>query len=164
MERIMIILSITVYFILLMVLVLNIEEKSNTIKYSFMIFIMSLIAAFFLVNELVMDYLISYMIRYFYFPTFSSIILTILATMTIFLFSVFRDNMNSKKRIFNYVFASWIFIGYIELMLTGVDINSYNSLYSGNNLILLRYITRTFLIWISLWLGIKYYEYFIDRR
>lgn len=163
MSKVMIILPVMVYFILLVILILNIEQKSQVIKYSFLTFILTLVLSFFLINELVMDYLLSIIIRYFYFPTFSSILLTLLVTMTIFLYNIFMDNVTDKKRIINYIFSSLIFIGYIELMMPGVDINSYNSLYSLSNLIWLRFISRTFILWMITRLIIKYFQYFGKR-
>ena len=153
-----------IYFVLLVVLILNIEEKSKIIKYSFLLFIFTLFIALFFVNELIMDYLISIVIRYIYYPTFSSIILTIVVTMAILLYNVFDDHINSKKRIVNYVFTSFIFIGYILFAVQNIDINSYNALYSGNSLMCLRYITRTFILWMFVLLMIKYFSYFTKKR
>ena len=153
-----------VYFILLVILILNIEEKSKIIKYSFFLFVITLFTALFFVNELVMDYLISIVIRYFYFPTFSSIILTIIVTMTILVYNVFVDYIDSRKRIVNYVFTSFIFIGYILFAIQNIDVNSYNALYTGNSLICLRYIARTFILWMIVLLTIKYFGYFTKKR
>ena len=153
-----------VYFILLVILILNIEEKSKIIKYSFFLFVITLFTALFFVNELVMDYLISIVIRYFYFPTFSSIILTIIVTMAILVYNVFVDYINSRKRIVNYVFTSFIFIGYILFAIQNIDVNSYNALYTGNSLICLRYIARAFILWMIVLLMIKYFGYFTKKR
>ena len=156
--------AIMIYFILLVILILNMEEKSKVIKFSFLLFVVTLFTALFFVNEIVMDYLISIVIRYIYYPTFSSIILTIIVTMGFLLYNVFNDHMNSKKRIVNYVFTSFIFIGYILFAIQNIDINSYNMLYSGNSLMCLRYITRTFILWMFVILMIKYFSYFTKRR
>ena len=153
-----------IYFVLLIILILNIEEKSKVIKCSFLMFVLVLFAALFFVNELVMDYLLSAIIRYFYYPTFSSIILTIVITMIILLFNVFDDKSNAKKRIVNYVFTSFIFVGYILFAVQNVDINSYNALYVGDSLLCLRYITRTFLLWMIVSLFIKYFSFFSRKR
>ena len=156
--------SIMIYFVLLVILVLNIEEKSKIIKYSFLLFMLALMISLFFVNELIMDYLISIIVRYLYFPTFSSIIATIFITMFIFVFNVFNDSKKDKNRIINYIFASFIFVAYIIFMLLDIDINSYNDLYSGNSLLCLKYISRTFVIWMIINGLIKYYRYFIRKR
>ena len=68
--KVQIALAITVYFVLLIILMLNIEDKSKIIKNSFLVFMIALVTMLFFVNELVMDYIISVILRYFYFPTF----------------------------------------------------------------------------------------------
>ena len=154
-------LSLMVYFVLLIILVLNMEDKSKIIKYSFLVFMIALVTALFFVNELIMDYIISVIIRYFYFPSFTSIIVTLLLTMATFLYNIFDDNKSDKIRIINYIFASYIFVSYIVFMMLNVNINSYNALYDGNSLICLRYISRTFILWIIVNMAIKYYHYFL---
>ncbi len=156
--------SIMVYFTLLIILVLNLEEKSKVIKNSFLLFMVILLVAFLFTNELIMDYLISIIIRFLHFPTFASIILIIFITMIVFIYNIFNDNINDKKRIINYCFASFIIIGYIIFMLLEVNINSYNNLYTGNSLICLRYITRTFTLWMITSIMIKYFSYFFRKR
>ena len=76
--------------------------------------------------------------------------------MILFMYNVFNDNIPVKKRIINYVFACFIFIGYFVFMLLKVDISSYNSLYEGDSLFCLRYITRTFTLWIITYLSVNY--------
>ena len=162
--KIIIALSIVVYFILFIILVLNITDKSKIIKYSFVIFMISLIIYLFFVNELIMDYIISIIIRYLYFPTFSSILATIMISIFIFLYNIFREEKADKERILNYIFASLILIAYVIFTFLNIDINSYNSLYSDNSLLCLRYISRCFTIWMIFLLIIKYFKYFIKRE
>jgi hypothetical protein len=140
------------------------EDKSKVIKNSFFVFMVSLFMALFFVNEMVMDYIISLVIRYLYFPTFASIILTLIISMVIFVINIYRDKINDKKRIINYIFASFIFIAYIILMLQDIDINSSTSLYTGDSLKCLRYISRTFVIWIMTVALIKYFSYFLKKK
>ena len=123
----------------------------------------TLFLALFFVNEIVMDYLISIIIRYFYFPTFASIMLTIIVTMVILLRNVYNDKLNSKTRIINYIFASFIFVGYILFTVQNIDINSYTLLYDGYSLLCLKYISRTFILWQIIRLFILYYSYFVKR-
>ena len=156
--------AILTYFVLFIILVLNMEDKSKIIKNSFLIFMISLITALFFVNELVMDYILSMIIKYFYFPSFIAIVATLILTMIIFVDSIFDDEMERKKRIVNYIFASFIFISYIIFMFLDVDINSYNALYQGDSLTCLRYISRTFMLWILVNIFIKYFHYFLHQE
>ena len=151
--------SIMVYFTLLIILVLNIEDKSKIIKYSFLLLLISLLVAFFIANELVMDYLISIIVRFWYYPTFSTIIAIVFITMILYIYNIFNDNIPEKRRIINYIFGSFIFIGYIMFMLLDVNINSYNSLYESDSLFGIRYITRTFMLWIITDLSMRYFHY-----
>lgn len=159
-----IIVAVMIYFVLLIILVLNIEEKSKIIKNSFLVFMIALVTGFFFVNELVMDYIVSIIIRYFYYPTFASIIITLIFTMVIFINNIFDDEIHDKKRIINYIFASFIFVSYVILMLQDIDINSSISLYQGDNLICLRCISRTFIIWQLVNVLIKYFAYFLKKE
>jgi len=152
--------SIVTYFVLLIILVLNMEDKSKIIKNSFLLLMVSFVVALFFVNELIMDYIISVIIRYFYYPTFTSIIITLILTMIIFINNIFDDDFKDKRRIINYIFASFIFISYIIFMSLDIDINSANSLYQGDSLLCLRYISRTFVLWMIVNVLIKYYYYF----
>lgn len=155
--------AVMTYFVLLVILVLNMEDKSKVIKNSFLFFMVALIAALFFVNELIMDYIISIIIRYFYFPTFTSIIITLLLTMIIFINNIFDDDFKDRRRIINYIFASFIFISYIIFMFLDVDINSATALYQGDSLICLRYISRTFILWMIVDILIKYFYYFLRK-
>ncbi len=156
--------SIMVYFILLIILVLNMEDKSKIIKNSFLAFMVALVVALFFVNELVMDYIISAIIRFIYYPTFTSIIVTLIVTMVVFINNIFDDDKNEKKRIINYIFSSFIFISYIIFMFLEVDINSSTALYNGDSLNCLRYISRTFIIWMITSGLIKYFSVFLKKE
>ena len=156
--------AIMVYFVLLVILVLNLEDKSKIIKGSFLVFIVTLLVAFFLKNELVMDYLISIIIKIWYFPSFSTIILILFITMILFLYNLFNDQIKDKKRIVNYIFASYIIIGYIIFMLLDVNVNEYNSLYEGESLICVRYIARTFILWLLVILSMNYFNYIAKKE
>lgn len=162
--NVLIALSIMVYFVLLIILVLNITDKSKIIKYSFVIFMVSFIVLLFLVNEIIMDYIMSVIIRYWYFPTFSSILATVMISIFIFLFNILREDINDKERIINYIFASLILIAYVIFTIQNIDINSYNALYSDGSLLCLRYISRCFIVWIIIIIIIKYFRFFTKRR
>lgn len=164
MVKIMVATALMVYFTLLIILILNLDDKSKIIKFSFLGFLITLLVAFFFTNELIMDYLISVIMRLWYFPSFSTIILILFITIVLFIINVFNDKLDDKKRIVNYIFASYLFIGYIIFMLLNVDVNSYNALYDGNSLSCLRYITRTFILWMSVIVSIKYLNFIMDKR
>ena len=151
--------SVMVYFILIIILVLNIDDKSKIIKYSFLLLLISLLVAFFVTNELFMDYLISIIVRFWYYPTFSTIIAIVFITMVLYIYNIFNDNIPDKRRIINYIYGSFIFIGYIIFMLLEVNVNSYNSLYDGDSLLCIRYITRTFILWLVTDLSMRYLHF-----
>lgn len=161
--KLKIIIALAVYFVLLVILVLNMEDKSKIIKNSFLLFMVSLVVALFFVNELVMDYILSRIIRFFYYPSFTAIIVTLLLTMIVFIYSIFDDEIKEKTRIINYIFASYIFVSFVIFMLLEIDINSYNALYEGDSLTCLRYISRTFLLWIVVNVLTKYFYYFLKK-
>ena len=161
--KLMITTAVMVYFVLVIILVLNMEDRSKIIKNSFLVFMIALVTALFFVNELIMDYIISIIIRYFYYPTFTSIIITLILTMIIFINNIYDDDFKDKRRIINYIFSSFIFISYIIFMLQDVDVNSANALYEGNSLICLRYISRTFILWMIVNVLIKYFYYFLKK-
>ena len=154
--------SIMVYFILLIILILNMEDKSKIIKNSFLVFIMVLFTALFFVNELVMDYIISQIIRYIYYPTFASIIATLVFMMIILVSNVYDDKKKDKIRIINYTFSCFIIIAFVIFSFLKIDINSYNALYTGDSLICLRYISRTFILWLVITAFIKYFSLFVQ--
>ena len=156
--------AIMVYFILLIILVLNMEDRSKVIKNSFIAFMAALIVALFFVNDLVMDYIIGTIIRYIYFPTFSSIIVTLMITIVIFIKNIFDDNKDDKKRIINYIFSCFIIVAYIIFMFLEIDINSSTAMYQGDSLNLLRYISRTFILWMITNGVIKYYTTYLKRE
>ena len=155
--------TIMTYFILLIILVLNMEDKSKVIKNSFLLFMVALVTALFFVNELIMDYIISIIIRFFYYPTFTSIIITLILTIIIFINNIYDDDFKDMRRIINYIFSSFIFISYIIFMILDVDINSVNALYQGNSLLCLRYISRTFMLWMIINVLIKYFYCFLKE-
>ena len=150
-------LSIMIYFILYIILVLNITDKSKIIKYSFVTFMIVLIVSLFFINEIVMDYIISIVIRYLYYPTFSSVLATVIVSIIVFLHNIISDRKSDILRIMNYTFASFIIIAYIIFLSLNVNLNSYNALYSEDSLLCIRYIARTFVIWIMVVAIYKFY-------
>ena len=79
--------------------------------------------------------------------------------MVLYIYNIFNDNIPDKRRIINYIYGSFIFIGYIIFMLLEVNVNSYNSLYDGDSLLCIRYITRTFILWLVTDLSMRYLHF-----
>ena len=156
--------TIIIYFILLIILILNMEDKSRIIKNSFLIFVMILFTALFFVNELVMDYIITQILRYIYYPTFASILATLTFMMAILVGNIYSDKKNDKIRIINYIFSCYIIVSFVIFSFLKVDINSYNALYEGNSLICLRYISRAFILWLIISGFIKYFSLFDKKK
>lgn len=156
--------TIMVYFILLIILILNMEDKSRIIKNSFLVFIMILFTALFLVNELVMDYILTQIIRYIYYPTFASILATLIFMMMILVGNIYNDKKKDKIRIINYIFSCFVIVAFVIFSFLKVDINSSNALYSGDSLICLRYISRTFILWLIVSGFIKYFSLFDKKK
>ncbi len=156
-------LSIMIYFILYTILVLNITDKSKVIKSSFIIFMVILIMSLFFINEMVMDYIISVIIRYIYYPTVSSILATVITSVVIFLSNILLEKKKDCERIINYTFASFIIIAYIIFLSLNVNLDSYNSLYSENSLLCLRYISRTAIVW-AIFNGIYYFYKYLNKK
>ena len=162
--KILVTATIMVYFILLIIFALNLHDKSKIIKGSFIAFIITLFLFTFFFNELIMDYLISIFIRFYYFPSFSSIIMVLLFSMGMFIWILNNEKLAEKYRIINIIFIFFIFIGYIIFMIMDIDVNSYSELYNGSSLKCLRYISRTFYLWIIVLVSIKYCKYLVKRR
>lgn len=156
-------LSIMVYFILYTILVLNLTDKSKIIKSSFITFMIILVMSAFIVNEIVMDYLISIIVRYIYFPTFSSILATVIISVVIFLSNIILEKKKDYERIVNYTFASFIIIAYIIFLSLDVNLDSYNSLYSESSLLCLRYISRTAIVW-AIFNGVYNFYKYLNKK
>ena len=156
-------LSIMVYFILYIILVLNLTDRSKVIKYSFIVFMLVLITSLFFINEIVMDYLISIVIRYIYFPTFSSILACVIISIILFLINIIREDINDTLRIINYTFASFIIIAYIIFLSLNINVNSFNNLYSEDSLLCIRYISRTSIIWLIINNVYRFYNRLIKK-
>ena len=84
--------------------------------------------------------------------------------MFIFLYSIFRESKSDLERIINYIFASLIIVVYVIFMAKNVDINSYNALYAEDSLLYLKYISRTFTVWMIILLIIKYFKYVVKKE
>lgn len=152
-----------VYFLVIIILSFNTKKENKVIKYSGIVLFVLLALLFAFYNEKVIDRVIASVIRYFYFPSFTSYILTIFVSFIILVMSLICDKIDKRCRIINYIFSILIIVSYITFNLLEVDISSYNALYNGESLFCLRYVSRMFLGWLVVLGVFKYYQYFCKR-
>jgi len=155
--------SLVIYSILVLILIINLKEKNSFIKNAFILLFFLLAVTFLIYNQGIINDGLSFFIRYIYFPTSNSFVLTIFLTICILLYSLFNDKLANKIKIINYVFSSFLFVIYIVFMTLNIDMSLYNSLYSNPSLFLLRISTRSFVIWIVILSIIKYCQFFKCR-
>lgn len=153
-----------IYSVLLFILVVNMHKKNKVIKYGFIILFITLVIILMLSNEVIINTLLRSMINYLYFPSFTSYIVTVTLSLCILVYSIFNERLPDKIRIINYVFASLMIVSYVIFLMLEVDITSYNSLYNVGSLFCLRYVTRTFTLWVIILLIIKYFRFFLKKR
>lgn len=153
-----------IYSVLLFILVVNMHKKNKVIKYGFIILFITLVIILMLSNEVIINTLLRSMINYLYFPSFTSYIVTVTLSLCILVYSIFNEKLPDKIRIINYVFASLMIVSYVIFLMLEVDITSYNALYNVGSLFCLRYVTRTFALWVIILLIIKYFRFFLKKR
>ena len=153
------------YLVFLMLLVVNLNKKNRIVKGIFAVLIIAFLGILMRSNETVLDSVLAIIVRYIYFPSFSTFMLIVLGSLIILLYSVYSDKMPNKMRMVNYVFASWIIIDYIIFILLKLDVTSYIELYSGTSLTCLRFVSRGFLLWVVTLVIMKtIYYYLNDNR
>lgn len=157
-------LIIFIYFILIVILIINIHERNKIVKRaSILFFALSFIAIVFY-DETILEQLLYYIIKYIYFPSYDIYVFTVLFMILVFIYSVFNNNLSNKIRVFNYGFCGIALVSYILFLLLNVDILVYKNLYSGVPLICLRLASRGFIIWLISLLFVKYYKYFLWKE
>ena len=149
------------YLVFLMLLVVNLNKKSKGVKIVFAALIIPFLAILMKSNDSVLDNVLALIVRYIYFPSFSTFMLIILGSLVILLYSVFTDKIPKTMRMVNYIFASWIIISYIIHILLKLDVSSYVELYTGTSLKCLRFATRGFLAWIITLASMKIYYFYV---
>jgi len=154
-------LVIFVYFILVVILIINIHEKNKVVKKASILFFALTFIAIVFYDATFLDQLIYYILKYIYFPSYHIYVFTVLFMILVFIYSVFNNNLSNKIRVFNYAFCSISLVSYLLFLILNIDVLSYRSLYSGASLICLRAVSRGFLIWGVSQLFIKYYKYFM---
>lgn len=152
--------SLVIYSILVLILIINLKERNNFIKNAFILLFFLLGICFLVYNQGIINDGLRFFIRYIYFPTSNSFVLTIFLTICILLYSLFSEKLANKFKIINYVFSSLLFVAYIVFMTLNIDMSSYNSLYSNPSLFWIRTSTRVFVIWIVIISIIKYCQFF----
>ena len=156
--------SLVIYSILALILIINLKEKNIFIKNASVMLFSLLGITFLIYNQGIINEGLKFFIRYIYFPSFNSFVLTIFLTICILVFTLFSEKVSNKFKIINYVFSSLLFIVYIVFMTLKIDVSLYNSLYSYASVSLLRISTRGFSIWIGILLIVKYCECFRSKR
>ena len=153
-----------IYSILLFILVFNMHKKNNIIKYGSIILFVILLIVLIFSNESIVNTLLTSLVSYIYFPSFTSYVITMVLTLGVLVYSIFNENLCDKVRIINYVFSSLMIVSYVIFLLLEVDVLSYNMLYDGESLLCIRYTTRTFTLWVIIISVIKYFQYFLKKR
>lgn len=157
------IISFVVYSLLVLILIINIKRKSAIIKFSFGIMFLLLMGLFIYYNQDMLDHIIRFLVRYIYFPSFTSYLITLFLTLIILISSVLSEKFNKKIRVVNYICSSLLIVGYIIFMILNIDISLYSQLYSGASLMCLKYSTRGFIVWMIIIAFIKSYGYFVVK-
>ena len=152
------------YLVFLMLLVVNLKRKNKIVKGIFAGLIILFLGILLRSNESVLDSVLALIVRYIYFPSFSTFMVIVLGALVILLYSVFSDKIPKNMRIINYVFASWIIIDYIIFILLKLDVTSYIELYEGTSLTCLRFVSRGFLLWVLTLVVMKAYYAFIKEN
>ena len=163
MNKFMIPFVIIEYLVLLFFLIINIRKSNKLFKYCFIAFLFITLFALDAYDNTMLDSIIGFIIRYIYYPTYFSYTLTFALSIIMLIITVFSNKIYDKVKIINFIFGSLIILSYIIFLLLKIDTNSYKVLYSGNSLICLRYMTRTFTLWTLVLLIRQYYKYFVKK-
>ena len=155
-------LIIFIYFILVVILIINIHEKNKIIKRASILFFSLSFVAIIFYDQTVLEQLIYYILKYIYYPSYQIYVFTVLFMLLVFIYSVFSNKLSNKMRVFNYAFCSISIVSYILFLLSDVDVNIYKNLYTGTSLICMRAVSRGFVIWLVSSLYVKYYKYFLE--
>ena len=160
MKNLLIGFTLIVYLILVIILVINLKKNNRIIKFVFLLFFLAMIIMINVYDSSIIDFLIGQILRYIYFPSFYAYILTIIVSFFMLIYTVYDGYMNDKIRIINYIFGSLITLSYVVFLLQKVDTTSVGELYNGNALLCLRYVTRSFLIWLVIMWTWRYNKIF----
>lgn len=156
-------LVIFIYFVLVVILIINLHEKNEIIKKASLLFFAFTFIAITLYDDSVVDKLLYYLLKYIYYPSYHIYMFTVLFMILVFIYSVFNNKLSNRIRVFNYAFCGIAIVSYIFFLLYKTDTFVYKDLYSGGSLICLRAVSRGFTIWASVTLMTKYYHYFVRK-
>ena len=120
--------------------IINYKEKSIKFFLITSFVLLSLITI--LLNESILDNILFQIIKFLYFPNVMSFILIIVCVLVLFILL----KLKKANIVINLLYFLMIFIVLISLNLMKVDFESYNSLYSGISLFMIRVISFGFLI------------------
>lgn len=163
MNKIFIPLVVIVGLLLLCVLIFNLSKKNKIVKYVFILFIIALFIVFDRVNNAALNSILYFIIRYLDYPEIDYYNVTLGITLIILVYTIFNENIKDKEKIINYIFSILIITSYVIFTINKYDVNSYNVIYKGMPLHLLRYLTKTFTLWIITNISIGYYK-FITKK
>lgn len=160
MNKVILPLIIIIYLILITILIINLYKKNKYIKYSYLFFFLFTFTIIFCYDLTILDEILYHIIKYIYYPTYYSCVLTILFMIIMFIYTIINKKLSNKEKIINYVFGGLVVISYIIFLTLNIDILEYKLLYSSYSLLCLRLITRSFTIWLIIKGIIKYYNIF----
>lgn len=120
--------------------IINYKEKSIKFFLITSFVLLSLITI--LLNESILDNILFQIIKFLYFPNVMSFILIIVCVLVLFILL----KLKKANIVINLLYFLMIFVILISLNLMKVDFESYNSLYSGISLFMIRVISFGFLI------------------
>ena len=98
-------LIIFIYFILVVILIINIHEKNKIIKRASILFFSLSFVAIIFYDQTVLEQLIYYILKYIYYPSYQIYVFTVLFMLLVFIYSVFSNKLSNKMRVFNYAFV-----------------------------------------------------------
>lgn len=156
-------LIVFIYFILVVILIINIHERNEVIKKISILFFSFVFIAIVFYDETVLEQFLYYFIKFLCFPSYYVYVFTVLFMVLVFIYSVFNSKLSNRIRIFNYAFCGMALVSYIIFLILNIDTSIYKELYEGSSLICLRLVSRGFVIWVSSLLIVKYYKYFVRK-
>ena len=150
---------ILIFWLLINIFIINNYKQNKIIHYSFLVFFVFAFSMIIFADTYVINQLLYYIIKYFYYPSYDFFIFTVLLMMLVVIFSIFNNKLDNKMRIINCSFGFISLVGYIIFALVDIDVMIYKDLYTGVPLYCLRLVSRSFLVWLSIIGFIKCYKF-----
>lgn len=159
MNNVVLIVSSFVYFIIFIILLLNIKYKNDIIRILFMVFVGFLVSIVTITNDSIMDFIIESIIRFIYFPSISAVLVITFIALICFMYSLYNFKLDKLIMIVNYLYSCLIFVCYINFTSLSINSDLYSSIYTGDSLILIRIMSISTIVWgliIFIRKGLKY--------